>query len=123
MAVVNNKRDLARILLALIRLFNGLAALLAPGILARQVGVDPDANPGVLYVFRMFGVRTVLLGVELLVQTGDRRAEALRRAVIIHASDTLAAVLASLSSNFPKKGRLIVVISAVNTVLAFIASR
>jgi hypothetical protein len=108
MAVVNNKRDLARILLALIRLFNGLAALLAPGILARQVGVDPDANPGVLYVFRMFGVRTVLLGVELLVQTGDRRAEALRRAVIIHASDTLAAVLASLSSNFPKKGRLIV---------------
>jgi hypothetical protein len=123
MAVVNNKRDLARILLALIRLFNGLAALLAPGILARQVGVDPDANPGVLYVFRMFGVRTVLLGVELLVQTGDRRAEALRRAVIIHASDTLAAVLASLSSNFPKKGRLIVVISAVNTALAFIASR
>jgi hypothetical protein len=58
-----------------------------------------------------------------LVQTGDRRAEALRRAVIIHASDTLAAVLASLSSNFPKKGRLIVVISAVNTALAFIASR
>jgi hypothetical protein len=123
MAVVNNKRDLARIVLALIRLFNGLAALLVPGILARQVGVDPDANPGVLYVFRMFGIRTVLLGIELLVQTGDRRAEALRRAVIIHASDTVAAALASFSSNFPKKGRLIVVISAINTALAFIASR
>jgi hypothetical protein len=123
MVVVNNKRDLARVLLALIRLFNGLAALLVPGVLARQVGVDPGANPGVLYVFRMFGVRTVLLGIELLVQTGDRRAEALRRAVIIHASDTLAAALASLSSNFPKKGRVIVVISAVNTLLAVIASR
>jgi hypothetical protein len=123
MAAVNNKRDLARILLAVIRLFNGLAALAVPGVLARQVGVDPDANPGVLYVFRMFGVRTVLLGAELLFQTGDRRAEALRKAPLIHASDTVAAVLASLSGNFPKRGRIIVAISAVNTVLAVIASR
>jgi hypothetical protein len=123
MAAVNNKRDLARILLALIRLFNGLAALAVPGVLARQVGVDPDANPGVLYVFRMFGVRTVLLGAELLFQTGDRRAEALRKAPLIHASDTVAAVLASLSGNFPKRGRVIVAISALNTVLAVIASR
>jgi hypothetical protein len=123
MAAVNNKRDLARIVLALIRLFNGLAAVVVPGVLARQVGVDPEANPGVQYVFRMFGVRTVLLGAELLFQTGDRRAEALRKAPLIHASDTVAAVLASLSGNFPKRGRVIVAISALNTVLAVIASR
>lgn len=123
MAVVEDKRDLARVLLALIRLANGSAALLAPGFLARQVGVDPDANPGVVYVFRMFGIRTVLIGAELLMQTGDRRDEALRRAVVIHASDTLAAVLASVSGNFPKRGRIIVGISAVNTLLALIASR
>ena len=42
----------------------------------------------------MFGIRTVLIGAELLMQTGDRRAEALRRAILIHASDTLAALLA-----------------------------
>ncbi len=94
-----------------------------PGILARQVGIDPDANPGALYAFRMFGIRTVLLGAELLIQTGDRRAEALRRAPLIHASDTLAAFLASNSGNFPKRGRLIVWISATNTLLAVIASR
>jgi len=116
-------RDYARILLATVRLVNGLAALLVPGFLAHQVGIDADANPGVLYVFRMFGIRTVLLGVELVVQTGDRRAEALRRAILIHASDTLAAFLATLSGNFPKRGRLIVYISAVNTALAVIASR
>jgi hypothetical protein len=123
MAVVKNKRDLARIVLALIRLFNGLAALVAPGFLARQVGVDPDANPGIKYVFRMFGIRTVLIGADLLVQTGERREEALQRAVWIHASDTLAAFLASRSDNFPKKGRVIVAISACNTLLAFFASR
>ncbi|MGI9147057.1 MAG: hypothetical protein ACR2IK_10970 [Chloroflexota bacterium] len=116
-------RRCARILLALIRLFNGLAALLVPSFLARQVGIDPDANPGALYAFRMFGIRTVLLGVELLMQTGERRAEALRRAILIHASDTLAAFLATMSGNFPKRGRLIVYISAANTALAVIASR
>jgi hypothetical protein len=122
MVAVKNKREVARILLALIRLVNGLAALLVPGFLARQVGINPDANPGVLYVFRMFGIRTVLLGAELLVQTGDRRSEAVRRAILIHASDTVAAFLATLNGNFPKNGRIIVGISAANTALALIAN-
>jgi hypothetical protein len=122
-AVEDRTRDYARILLAWIRLLNGFAALLIPGFLARQIGVDPDANPAVTYVLRMFGIRTVLIGAELLVQTGDRRAEALRRAILIHASDTLAAFLASLSPRFPKQGRTIIWISAANTVLALIANR
>src|SRR5215831_16435497 len=105
MVPVNHTRDYARVLLACIRLFNGLAALLVPGMLARQLGVDPDANPGMLYVFRMFGIRTVLIGAELLVQTGERRAEACRRAVLIHASDTVAAFIASRSGQFPKNAR------------------
>ena len=116
-------RDYARVLLAGIRLLNGSLALLVPGFLARQIGADPDANPGILYVFRMFGIRTVLIGAELLLQTGDRRAEAVRRSVVIHASDTLAAFLATLSGNFPKKSRTIVWISALNTLLAVLANR
>jgi hypothetical protein len=116
-------REPARILLACIRLINGLMALLVPGFLAHQIGVDARTTPGIVYVFRMFGIRTVSIGAELLMQTGDRRAEALRRAVVIHASDTLAAYLASRSGYFPKKGRIIVWISAFNTLLAIIANR
>lgn len=116
-------RDYARVLLASIRILNGGLALLAPGFLSRQVGVDPHANPAMLYVFRMFGIRTVLIGAELLVQTGDRRSEALRRAIVIHASDTVAAYLATSSAMFPKKNRTIVWISAMNTVLAVLANR
>jgi hypothetical protein len=115
--------DYARVLLACIRLLNGALALLAPGFLARQIGVDPDANPGVVYVFRMFGIRTVLVGAELLQPRGPRRDEALQRAVLIHASDTVAAFLASMNSQFPKSGRGIVAISALNTLLAIIANR
>src|SRR3954465_3646808 len=69
-------RDLARIALAGIRLFNGTAALVAPDELARRLGVDPDQNPGVLYFIRLFGIRTVLIGAELLVRRGERLDEA-----------------------------------------------
>jgi len=123
MDAIDRTRDPARVLLALIRLFNGLAALLVPGMLARNVGVDPEANPAMLYVFRMFGIRTVLIAMDLLAAPSERRSEAMRRAVVIHASDTVAAFLASLSPKFPKGGRVIVVISAVNTVLAVLANR
>jgi len=108
--------------LACIHLLNGGAALLVPGFLASQIGVDPNANPGVAYVFRMFGIRTVLIGADLLVGGSERRSEAVRRAVWIHASDTLAAFLAARSGQFPKRGRTIVVISALNTALAIVAN-
>lgn len=110
-------------LLACIRLLNGFLALLIPGFLARQIGVDADANPGIQYVFRMFGIRTVLIGLELLQPSGQKREQAVREAVLIHASDTLAAFLAALNGNFPKSGRTIVAISGFNTLLALLANR
>jgi len=115
--------DFARVLLALIRIVNGSVALAVPGVIARQIGVDPDANPGIQYVLRMFGIRTVLIGIELLVKRGEARGAAVRQAVLIHASDALAAYLASVSSNFPSRSRYIVWISAMNTALAIIANR
>jgi hypothetical protein len=115
--------DWARVALAGIRLLNGVLALAAPGFLAQRIGVDPEANPGVVYVFRMFGIRTVLIGAELLQPRGPRRDDAVQRAVLIHACDTLAAFLATLSGHFPKSGRAIVGISALNTLLAIVANR
>ena len=114
--------DLARIALAAIRLFNGTAALVAPDELARRLGVDPVQHPGVLYFVRLFGIRTVLVGAELLVRQGVRRDEALKLAILIHASDTVAAAMAALSQPSQSGGWKIVAISAVNTALALYAS-
>jgi hypothetical protein len=122
-AAEDRLRDSARVLLGWIRLLNGSLALLAPGFLARRIGVDPEADPGITYVFRMFGIRTVLIAADLLVQTGERRTEAVRRAPLIHASDTLAALLATRGRRFGKGGRGIVAISALNTLLALLANR
>jgi hypothetical protein len=117
--------DYARIGLGAIRLFNGGVALIAPQVLARQVGVDPDASPGTLYFERLFGVRTVIIGLELLLlKPGKKRDDALRLAVIIHASDTIAATIASMSGKLPgKSGLLVPLISAINTLLAITANR
>jgi len=116
--------DFARILLACIRLFNGLAALVVPQQLAARLGIDGAANPAALYVLRMFGIRTVFLPFDLLSSDRRRRRRALKVAPVIHASDTAAAFLASRSGRFPQPmGRLTVLISAINTGLAVIANR
>lgn len=113
----------ARIALASIRLINGGLALLAPAFLARRVGSDPATDVGLLYVFRMFGIRTVLIGLDLL--GGDRalRAHAVQQALPIHASDTVAALLAARTGRLGQSGMLLVGISALNTLLAALARR
>jgi hypothetical protein len=116
-------REYARVLLACIRLVNGLLALLAPSFLSQRVHIDAEANPAALYVWRMFGIRTVLLGADLLLQKGERRAEAVRIGIVVHASDTLAAFLAGRSGRLPRRSaRMIVAISAFNTALAIYAN-
>ncbi|MGI8915097.1 MAG: hypothetical protein ACR2JY_15145 [Chloroflexota bacterium] len=112
--------DYARLALASTRLINGGLALVAPAFLVRRLGVNSKTSPALLYVFRMFGIRTVLIGLDLL-RAGPPREKALRAAPFIHASDTTAAVLALLGGLDKRSGVTIVAISAVNTILAVVA--
>ena len=110
----------ARFLLGTIRIANGTVALLAPARLAERLGADPEQSPALLYALRMFGVRTVLIGRDLL--RNDERA--VRAAPFIHASDTVAAALAATSGKVPRRvGIAITAISALNTALALAARR
>ena len=114
--------DYARITLAGIRLFNGVAALFVPATLARQLGVDPAANPAALYALRLFGVRTVLIGAQLLLRDGGVRAHSLRVAPAIHALDASAALIAGERGQLPRRAATTAaIISTVNTVLAIVA--
>jgi len=114
--------DYARVALAGIRLFNGVAALFVPATLARRLGVDPDANPAALYALRLFGVRTVLIGAQLLLRDGRVRAHSLGVAPVIHALDATAALIAGYRGQLTRRAATTAaVISTVNTVLAVIA--
>jgi hypothetical protein len=112
--------DYARILLASIRLFNGAAALFVPTLLARQFKDNP--NSAIIYVLRLFGVRTVLIGIELLVPDKEVRAHALCHAVPIHASDTVSAALAGIQGQLPARvSVMLTALSGFNTILAILA--
>jgi hypothetical protein len=114
--------DFARITLAGIRLFNGVAALFVPATLARGLGVDPEANRAALYALRLFGVRTVLIGAQLLLRDGGVRAHSLRVAPAIHALDASAALIAGQRGQLPRRAAtMAAIISTVNTVLAIVA--
>lgn len=112
----------ARKALAAVRLFNGSVALVAPHVLLRRLGTDPTLDRSGTYPFRMFGIRTVLIGADLLLLDGRELRRARQLAVVIHGSDTVSAALAWRSGDLPRRaGMTATAISAVNTALALAA--
>jgi hypothetical protein len=116
------RQEVARVALGSIRTVNGLAALLTPRKMLRRLGVESETNGAAIYALRMFGIRTIILGIELLVAKGARRDEALRTAVPIHASDTVSAFIAGVHGDLPRRAAVLAtIISSINTGLAFLA--
>ena len=113
--------DAARVTLAAIRMFNGAAALVAPAALAGRIGTA-EGTP--LYPWRMFGIRTVIIGAELLSRDRERRDKAVRLALPIHASDTVSAALGGvLGETSRRTSIMLTAVSGTNTVLALLARR
>jgi hypothetical protein len=121
MAVV---RDSARVALVGVRLFNGGAALVAPRMFAQRLGGEGAAGGPAVHALRMFGIRTVLVALDLLSRDPAVRRHALRFSVLIHASDTASAALAGMNRDLPPRAaKVATAVSAANVVLALIASR
>jgi hypothetical protein len=102
-------------------MFNGAMGLVAPAAAARRIGT-PEGAP--LYPWRMFGIRTVIIGAELLSRDPEVREKAVRLALPIHASDTVSAAIGGLLGETSKRTSiLLTAISGTNTVLAMLARR
>jgi hypothetical protein len=107
--------------LAGIRLFNGVTGLLAPSLLIRRLDPDHEPSPAAVYAFRLFGIRTILLGLALLTHDGARLRHDLREGILIHGSDTATAAMLGIRGQVPPRtAALTTLISATNTVLAAI---
>jgi hypothetical protein len=116
------RRDYARFALAGVRLFNGGTALAAAGPFVSRLGTEADAKGPAVHISRMFGIRTVLIALDLLSRNQDVRRHALRVALIVHVSDTISAAAAGLSKQLPARPAVLATgISAANVVLAAIA--
>ncbi len=117
----------ARYALAGIRVVNGTIAVAAPGIIIRRFGESPGGDNAAVYGLRMFGVRTVAIGFDLITLSGAPLRRALGQAVVIHASDTAAAASLGLSGRVRMRTAIpLTLISAANTglaVTAYLAAR
>ena len=120
---MNMTRDQARKALATIRIVNGAAALFAPRLVAKILGVDPDKSPAVLYVLRMFGVRTLVIGWSCWWPKASSSKKPCAVGIAIHASDTAAAVIAGFRHQLPARhAATTTLISSINTGLAIKAA-
>ena len=116
--------DAARRALAVVRIFNGTAGLLAPDLLLERLGVETSRDRSGAYPFRMFGIRTIVIGLELLLLRDEDLRRATRVAVLIHATDTVSAAATTVRGDLPRKQALVATgVSAVNTGLAIAAAR
>jgi hypothetical protein len=114
-------RTLARIALGMIRLINGAIALTAPQIITHRFDAEGQSEPApaAVYGLRMFGIRTVLLAIDLLRPAGPERSHAMHFAPVVHATDLCTAILVARSGRVPRQtGMLIVGISGLNTLLS-----
>ena len=114
----------ARYALGAIRVVNGALGLVAPTFIARRLGdAQPDRNAAAIYGIRLFGVRTVVIGLDLFRPPGEALDRAVRAAPLIHASDTATVLTLQRRKVLqPEMARPLAAISGVNTVLAVVAA-
>jgi hypothetical protein len=115
---------MARKALGAIRLTLGALALTMPQVLVRRFSERSENATAATYAFRMFGIRTIIIGLELLMLKGAELQRVSNIAPVIHGSDTVAAFLAARSGRLPKSmGVMLVAVSAINTLLSLIGRR
>ena len=123
MTAIGTLGTTARIALGGVRIVAGTAGLLAPAMIISRFGdSNPSANPAAIYGLRLFGIRTMLIGADLIRLHGRDLDRALRAAPIIHASDTATVLTLQRKKQLsPERARPLALISGLNTVLAVTA--
>jgi len=104
-------------LLAVIRMVNGATALVAPQVYTSRMGAT-SADGATKYAFRLFGIRALVSGWELLAPESQRRWLP-ELTVLVHASDVVSAYAAGRQGEVSRDfSRMTVALSGLNTALA-----
>ncbi len=114
-------RRTARQGLAGVRILMGTLGLVAPAVLIKRMEPDGTQSPAAVYAFRLFGIRTILLGFDLLVRPDEEVQRQLRQGVVIHASDVVTVVMLGVRHKIPHRTAVLTtLISSANLALAIV---
>jgi hypothetical protein len=114
-------RRTARQGLAGVRILTGTLGLVAPAILIKRMEPDGRQSPAAVYAFRLFGIRTILLGLDLLIRPDDDVQRELRQGIVIHTSDVLTVVVLGVRRQIPRRTAVLTtLISGTNLALAIV---
>ncbi|MFL6052249.1 MAG: hypothetical protein ACJ72W_04925 [Actinoallomurus sp.] len=86
-----------------------------------HLSFDPsrELSPAAIYAFRFFGIRTILIGLDLVTQAENEQDRLAREAVVIHGSNVFTVVTLKVRRQLPPRTAATVgLISTVNVVLA-----
>ncbi len=99
--------------LAGIRAVIGVLTWLAPRLAARLFGIDPDANPQLPYVARLFAIRDLALAAGLQSSSGNALRLWVRIGMACDAADAAAGVLAGRRGELSKLSTALVTAPAL----------
>jgi hypothetical protein len=107
--------------LALGRVAIGALCLADPAKAMRLFQLDPEANPQLPYLSRMFGAREVALGLTTLLAGGTARRNLVAAGLMVDGSDAVAAVLAAREGTVSNLTGAMLAAPAVGAVVAGVA--
>ena len=116
----------ARARTALMGLRGGLmvATWAAPVATGKLFGLEPQENRGAPYLGRLFGVREGALVAELALASPERVTAVAQRHLLVDAADVVAAGIAGLRGQLPKRAAVMAAATAGLAVyLGYVASR
>jgi hypothetical protein len=98
------------------RIAIGSVALLAPRLAAKAFLLDPDANPQVPFVTRLFGPREIALGALTLATSGATRELLVKTGMAVDGADAFTGLAGMLNGSMPTKAGLLMTAVALGAV-------
>jgi Domain of unknown function (DUF4267) len=109
-----SERETAVNAIAVSRIVVGSSAWLTPNLAGRLFGLDPEGNPQLPYVGRLFGARDVALGAGALRSSRKNKDAWLTAGLACDVADVAAGVLAGARGQLPAASAALVSVTAAS---------
>jgi hypothetical protein len=112
------QRDKAKDAVAIGRIVVGASAYVTPNLSGRLFGLDPEGNPQLPYIGRLFGARDVVLGAGVLRSSKKQKDAWATAGLACDVADVGAGALAGLRGQLPPAAAALVTATAASFALA-----